>query len=1443
MKRMLSFIWLLLLPVVLFAQTNIEPGAGKNAPTPPTALSIDANAIGSPDGTVGMPKIAVPTDGNGLKDFSITIEDPASKTAAKKAPAKDRSQVAAATKTYTITVNSHGSFGYTAHGADVIRNSTRQYTVTEGSSFNVTAYPNYGYRVAYIRTQRSGFIGVRSDYSDNTNISHSASISSIKEDGTIDVYFEAISYTKSSYTVTVNSHGYYGYTTHGSDRIRNSSRQYTVTEGSSFSVTGYPDDGYRVSHIITQESGYIGTRANYIDNTSISHSASLYSIKGNGTIDVYFEKIPAVKPTYTITVNSHGNYGYTAHGSDKIRNSSKQYTVEEGGSINVVAYPDEGYRVAYIRTQKAGFIGTREDFMDSYTISHSGSLFNIKEDGTIDAYFEKLPTQDISFADATVKAICVRNWDTNGDGELDMNEAAAVKSLGTAFQNSQISTFNELRYFTGLTAIDGSFSNSTVKQLTIPVNVTRLGKDAFLYCRSLTSIHLPAKVQTLGQNALSGCTTMTTITVDDSNDAFCSVDGVLFNKAKTRLLQFPAAKTTAYTVPEGTQVVGIDAFFASKVESVLLPSTLKTIDYDAFGYCRALTELVIPEGVTTIADYILDHCTALTRLVIPSTVKTIGSNAFNYCTKISYINIPDIAAWCSISFGENDSNPITYAHNIYINGEKVTDLAIPFGVKKIAAKTFYNCSGLTSLTLPTTLSNIGNNAFYGCTGLTSVTVESPVPATIYENSFTNRKNATLYVPFGSKSAYQAAAYWKEFKSIVEYGKISFADAKTKAICVKNWDSNGDGELTLSEAAAVKSLGTAFQNSQISTFNELQFFTGLTSIDGAFSYSTLKEVTLPETVTALNKDAFLYCKSLLKIHLSAGISFIGQNALSGCSTMTEITVDENNKVFCDIDGVLFSKDKTQLVQFPAAKATTYVIPEGTKVLGRDAFYMSKLTNVTLPSTLEELGYDAFGYSTALTELIIPEGVITIGDYILDGCKSVTTLRIPSTVTTIGKYMARSCYNITDVYCDIKKPFGILENNFTATVYGKATLHVLAFLEDTYKALDGWKNFSVITDDLTDYVVAADALSLVPNKEGELNVNLHNSGDVDGIQFDFSLPAGVKVASDEYGLLMVSTTDRSSKLSAQCVKISDTQYRILLFSTKRAIISSGEGTVLKVSLSCDNTIKAGDYEIAFSSLSLSCVDGDMSVNVNVDDFASPLTIEDVSTMEGDADGNFTVDVTDVMMIVNHILNRFDSRFIFANADLDSNGIVNVTDAMNVVNIILNKPSAAPAHAKRMDCDLLGIGTTETGCQLLTAYDSPQITALQMTVTLPDGCRMRNAALAGEASRTHKMMRCQLDDRTYRVVVFSTSSAPLDADAAFMTFDLEGNGGLVSVEDILCTDTNLETLTSPDLTAVLTGIGTIIADGDDAEAPVYNLAGQRMSQPRRGVNITKGMKVVVK
>ncbi|HAO63949.1 MAG TPA: cell wall-binding protein, partial [Porphyromonadaceae bacterium] len=131
--------------------------------------------------------------------------------------------------------------------------------------------------------------------------------------------------------------------------------------------------------------------------------------------------------------------------------------------------------------------------------------------------------------------------------------------------------------------------------------LTKLDKAAFDGCSSLTEITLPKKLKTLGEAVFEGCTALEAINVAEGNASFASADGVLFNKAKTNLLAFPAGKTGAYAVPSGTEEIAASAFSRCVgLSAITLPETLTTIGDEVFYRCTGLTELTLPNSVTSI---------------------------------------------------------------------------------------------------------------------------------------------------------------------------------------------------------------------------------------------------------------------------------------------------------------------------------------------------------------------------------------------------------------------------------------------------------------------------------------------------------------------------------------------------------------------------------------------------------------------------------------------------------------------------------------------------------------------------------------------------------------------------------------------------------------------------------------------------------------------------
>ena len=238
---------------------------------------------------------------------------------------------------------------------------------------------------------------------------------------------------------------------------------------------------------------------------------------------------------------------------------------------------------------------------------------------------------------------------------------------------------------------------------------------------------------------------------------------------------------------------GVTYFFEESTGTLTISKTgegIGEITSNPWGtYKNEITKVVIEVGVTSIGLDAFYGCSGLTSVTIGNSVTSIGMIAFYGCSGLTSVNISDIAAWCNIHF--KGINPLSYAQHLYLNGEEIKDLIIPNSVTSIGNRAFNGCSGLTSVAIPNSVTSISDRAFEGCSGLTSVTIGNSVasigdqafngcssltsvtvgmetPVSIkYSDTFSNRKDATLYVPYGCKAAYEAAYCWKEFKEIVE----------------------------------------------------------------------------------------------------------------------------------------------------------------------------------------------------------------------------------------------------------------------------------------------------------------------------------------------------------------------------------------------------------------------------------------------------------------------------------------------------------------------------------------------------------------------------------------------------------------------------------------------------------------------------------------------------
>ena len=561
-----------------------------------------------------------------------------------------------------------------------------------------------------------------------------------------------------------------------------------------------------------------------------------------------------------------------------------------------------------------------------------------------------------------------------------------------------------------------------VVNITIPNSITSVGELAFYGCSKLTSVTIPNSVTSIGNGAFEGCSSLTSVTIPNS---VTSIGNSAFNDC-------------------------------SKLTSMTIPNSVTSIGQSAFRDCSSLTSLTIGNGVTSIDGYAFYGCSKLTSVTIPNSVTSIGNSAFRSCSGL-----------ISVTIGNS--------------------------VKSIGNSAFQSCSSLTSLTIGESVTKIVQAAFRYCSSLSSIICKAETPPSVGSYAFQG-VSATIpvYVPCGCADAYKATSDWNGFTNIlepmVEYSiKVYVNDTimGTAKVDINNacgaqisatpnfgyhfvqWnDGNTENprslvltqETTLTAEFALSFSGQCGDSLYWKLDDNTLHITGsgtmynytLDSVPWKLLVSSIKELTIAEDVTSIDREAFSACPALESLVWNA------KNYAN--------PANEEAAPFYDI--------RSQIKSFKFGEAVEH-IPAYL------CYGMDKLTSVTTPNCLKTIGASAFEGCARLSKVSLGIGLEEIAANAFAGCNRLYDIYVYATYPPFADESSFANYNVyVYVPCEYQRGYTL------DVVWGK--FKFIECIESEDATTDG--NVTVVPgyNDVTitwPTAENADSYSLVINKDNQ------------------------------------------------------------------------------------------------------------------------------------------------------------------------------------------------------------------------------------------------------------------------------------------------------------------------------------------------------------------------
>ena len=611
---------------------------------------------------------------------------------------------------------------------------------------------------------------------------------------------------------------------------------------------------------------------------------------------------------------------------------------------------------------------------------------------------------------------------SNGTGTITFNKN--VKTIGeNAFK--RCSDLISVTIPSGVTSIGNRafYECTNLTSVSIPSTVTSIGSEAFYYCSSLISVTIPSGVTSIESNTFQYCSSLISVSI---SSGVTSIGNSAF---------YECTNLTSLSIPSTVTSIGNSAFYkCSKLLSPSIPSSVTTIGSSAFYnipnivYSGAATGS--PWGAKIVNGYVDGYlvyydnteakimgCSPLASgaIVIPSTVTQINTRAFEGCTGLTAVHISDLNQWCSIDFGVKETNPLSYAHHLYLNGQEVVDLTIPSTITTIYNSAFYGCYGLKTVTIPNSVTRIWSSAFNECTGLTTVIMPNTVTQ-IGNMAFYGCSNLTSINISNSVTSIESAA----FQGCSALTSIDIPNGVTS---IGSFAFGGVRNVNYSGSATGSPWGAKTRNGVVDGFLVYTDNTK-TTLSGCSTAAT-GDVVIPGTVTNIQSSAFDGCKNITSVTIPESMNTIEVYAFQSCTALTSVHIDDIAS-WCNIS-------------FNSSNANPL-------------YYAHHL----------------YVGENEITDLTIPDGVSSIGGRAFYGCSSITSVTIPNTVTSIGIEGFYDCSGLISITCESVNPPTVNSSTFT-NVPMNIPLYVPAGSVTAYQNDYNWSRFDVqeIVPEATEY----------------------------------------------------------------------------------------------------------------------------------------------------------------------------------------------------------------------------------------------------------------------------------------------------------------------------------------------------------------------------------------